>query len=83
MTTRYAKAAATLVFTSGVEGFEQAVQVYDALANSSETVADTLDEFPGVCRWSEVDHMTDDSWWEEVEMLARNIDKAHKLFGGT
>lgn len=75
MASQAAKAAAVLVFTSGVENYDMAVKVYDQLAADYLPVQDTLDKFPGVCRWSEVDNLPDDRWWEEIEMLAINIDE--------
>jgi hypothetical protein len=82
MRSNAAKAAAIMVFTSGVEDYDMAVRVFDALAADVGTVMDTLDKFPGTCRWSRVDALDDGDWWEEVEMLAINIDEARAHFLG-
>ena len=75
-----AKAAAIAVFTSGVDNYDLALELYNRMADSYEPLDALLDYYPSVCRWEEVDHMTEESWWEEVEMLAHSIDKAHAHF---
>lgn len=77
---KYARAAAVLVFTSGVDGFDQAVELYDEMGKSDEPVDDVLDKCPGVCRWSRLDDLDEIDWWEEVETLARIIDEAREHF---
>lgn len=77
-----AKAAAILVFTSGVQNYDQALELYERMANSDEPLDAIICSYPDVCRWGEVDHMTEESWWEEVEMLAHSITKAHEHFKG-
>ena len=80
MPSNSAKAAAVLVFTSGVQDYDQAVALYDAMATSDEPLDAIIDQYPGVCRWSQVDHMSEQDWWEEIEMLAINIDKCRAHF---
>jgi hypothetical protein len=80
MPSQAAKAAAILVFTSGVEDYDMAVKVYDQLEADDLPVQDTLDKFPGVCAWHEVEQLEDSSWWSEVTQLAQNIDSAHAHF---
>jgi hypothetical protein len=75
-----ARAAAVLVFTSGVDGFDQAVELYDEMANSDEPLDALIDKYPGVCRWSQLDHLDEIDWWEEVTTLADVIDEARKHF---
>lgn len=79
MPSQSAKAAAILVFTSGIPGYDTAVRVYDKLATSGEPPDYVLGEF-GAARWSPVDTLTDDEWWEEVEMLVYSIDNARAFF---
>jgi hypothetical protein len=85
MFSKSAKAAAVLVFTSGVEDYDMAVKVYDQLEADDLPVQETLDKFScygsGVCRWSCVEELHDGDWWEEVTQLAINIDKARQHFG--
>lgn len=79
--TKAAKAAAILVFTSGVEDHAAALEIYDALQNHGGPVSDVLDRYANVCRWSVVDEMTDEDWREEIVMLAKSIDSARATFG--
>lgn len=81
MVSQSAKAAALLVFTSGVPDYDTAVKVFDQLEQDDLPVQDTLDKFGSVCRWEEVDSLSDDAWWEEVTMLAKSIDKCRAHFG--
>ena len=76
-----AKAAAILVFTSGVEDADTALKLYNQLEEDNTPVKNTLDKFSGVTRWSVVSELFDDSWWEEIQMLAQNIDNFRKHFG--
>jgi hypothetical protein len=81
MPSNSAKAAAIMVFTSYVEGYDMALDVYEQLEKDDYfTVDDTLRKFGEVCRWSSVEHMSDSDWWSEVTMLADNIDSARKHF---
>jgi hypothetical protein len=79
MPSNAAKAAAILVFTSGIDGFHEAVRVYDELENDDLPVSQTLDKFPEVTRWSVVDGLDDFSWWDEITQLATNIDAAREI----
>lgn len=76
----HAKAAAVLVFTSGVEDFDMAVKIYEALEEDEGPVQMTLDKFPGALRWSRVDELDDGDWWDEVQMLAHSITAAQQHF---
>lgn len=80
MPSKSAKAAAILVFTSGVVGYDTAAALYDEIAESVEPLDALIDKYPNVCRWSQVDHMAEDDWWEEVEMLAHTIDTTRLHF---
>lgn len=75
-----AKAAAILVFTSGVEDADTALNLYNQLVEDNTPVQETLDKFSGVTRWSVVSDLSDDSWWDEIQMLAQNIDNFRKHF---
>lgn len=77
---KYARAAAVMVFTSGVDGFDQAVELFDEMANSDEPLDALLDQYPDICRWSQLDHLSEIDWWGEVETLARIIDEAREHF---
>lgn len=78
------KAAAILAFTSGVEDFKQAVTLYDLLNAQQDSLADCLDkindQFPGVTRWSRVEALNVNDWWEEVRTLALNFKSANSFF---
>lgn len=75
-----AKAAAIMCFTSGIKDYNQALQVYNALHESEAPVDEVLDNFPGVVRWSAVDHMFGADWWFNVVELADSIDGATQHF---
>lgn len=77
---KYARAAAVMVFTSGVDSFDQAVELFDEMGKSDEPLDALIDKYPGVCRWSQLDHMDEIDWWEEVTTLADVIDEARKHF---
>ena len=71
-----AKAASLLHHTWGIEGYAQALEVYNTLANNSElNVADYLGAL-GAGRWGELDDLTEYEWWENVEALALSIEAA-------
>lgn len=75
-----AKAAAIMMMANMVETFDQAVRIYDELANSHEPVQEVLAR-NRCMRWSAIsDDLDDASWWEEVEMLAVGIDEAWDYF---
>lgn len=75
-----AKAAAVLVFTSGVDGYDSAVRLYDELGSTFDPVDDVLGRH-GAVRWSPLQNFEDSDWWEEVEMLAVNITATRQHFG--
>ena len=75
-----AKTAAILVFTSGVEDAATALKLYNQLEEDNTPVKNTLDKFSGVTRWSVVSDLSDGSWWDEIQMLAQNIDNFRKHF---
>ena len=74
------KAAAALVFTSGVPDYDTALALYDALKAGGLSADAVLDKFPGVYRWENVEQMTDKGWWDEIEALAHNIDGCRTHF---
>jgi hypothetical protein len=76
-----AKAAAILVFTNGVVGYETAVKLFDEMSDSAEPLDAIIDKYPEVRRWSEVEHLGEMEWWNEVECLASTIDATRKHFG--
>ena len=78
--TNAAKAAAVLVFTSGVPDYDTALALYDALEAGGLSADAVLDKFPGVCRWENVEQMAHEDWWDEIEMLAHNIDSCRTHF---
>lgn len=80
MPSNSAKAAALLVFTSGVPDFETAVKVYDQLEQDDLPVQETLDKFGSVCRWEQVESMDETMWWDEVTTLATSIDRCRAHF---
>ena len=76
-----ARAAAILAFTSGVYGHDQAVEVFDKLASSDNPVDEVLASFRGdVCRWHQLENISEIDWWDEVIALATSIDKAREHF---
>lgn len=80
MPSRSAKAAAVLVFTSGVEDFDMAVSIYDEIFDSSEDELDTVLDKHRAFRWSPVEHLSPADWWDEVMMLATSIDASRDHF---
>ena len=77
----FAKAAAVLTFTSGVEGPDQALQIYEKLVTTDEPAWSVLDKH-GATRWSPVDNLDPADWLEEIEMLAKSIAAAQAHFQG-
>lgn len=74
-----AKAAAVRMFCSRVGDYEIAVEIYDALGTSHAPVQAVLDQF-GVDRWAMFDDWPEDMWWEQLELLALDIDAAWDNF---
>ena len=71
-----AKAASMLHHTWGIEGYSQALDVYNALgSNATLHVDDYLSQLDAG-RWGALDTLTADEWWENVEALALSIDAA-------
>jgi hypothetical protein len=81
MPSNSAKAAAILPFTSGIESYDMALEVYNQLEADDLPVQETLAKFQGVCVWHELEQITDSDWWSEVTQLAQNIDLAREHFG--
>lgn len=79
---KFAKSAAVLAFTGGVANHTMAAEIYDALENkkADETISDVLEKFPPTQRWVEVEHITEEAWWEEIKMLANSILAARDFF---
>ena len=78
----FAKAAAVLAFTSGVEGYEQALGIYEELTATGEPAWSVLDKY-GASRWSPVDSLDPADWLEEIEMLAKSIAASQAHFQTT
>lgn len=73
-----AKAASILHHTWGIDGYSQALLVYEAIANTHDlNISDFLEELEAG-RWAELDDLSDDEWWENVEALALSIDAARE-----
>jgi hypothetical protein len=71
-----AKAASLMHHTFGIEGYAQALEVYNTLANNPElNVEEYLAEL-GAGRWGELDNLTEYEWWENVDALALSIEAA-------
>ena len=84
MIPKFAKAAAVLVFTSGVPDHATAAVIYDQISavEDDTTVQDILDKHPGVCIWGRVENMDDAELWNEITCLAESITEAHRKFNG-
>lgn len=80
--TNAAKAASVLHHTWGVDGYEQAVLIYDQLAAHPDIYVDEFLEELEAGRWAELDALSDAEWWENVEALALSIDAARLHFLG-
>jgi hypothetical protein len=75
-----AKAASILHHTWGIDGYGQALLVYEAIANTHDlNISDFLEELQAG-RWAELEDLSDDEWWENVEALALSIDAAQVYF---
>lgn len=80
--TNAAKATSVLHHTWGIQGYGQALIVYEAIANTHDlNISDFLEELEAG-RWAELDALSDDEWWENVEALALSIDAARLHFLG-
>lgn len=74
-----AKAAAVRMFCSNIGDYDIAVEIFDALGASHGSVEEVLEEF-GAIRWAMFDDWDDDLWWEQLELLAIDIDSAFDHF---
>ncbi len=74
-----AKAAAVRQYCSRVGDYDIAVEIFDALGQSHGPVQEVLDKF-GVDRWAMLDDWPADMWWEQLELLALDIDAAWDHF---
>lgn len=74
-----AKAASLLHHTWGVETIDEAVRLYDLIANSDSKIVDILDK-NRVGVWDAIDQLSQEAWWENVEMLALSIDSTRAYF---
>lgn len=74
-----AKAAAVRMFCSRVGDYDIAVEIYDALGQSHGPVQEVLDKF-GVDRWAMFEDWDGAMWWEQLELLALDIDAAWDHF---
>lgn len=74
-----AKASAVRVFCCNVDDYDIAVEIYDALGQSHEPVDEVLSKF-GAVRWGMFDDWDEATWWEQLEMVAHDIDDATDHF---
>lgn len=74
-----AKAAAVRMFCSNVEDYDVAVEIFDALGVSDGSIEEVLEKF-GAIRWAMFEDWDDALWWEQLELLAHDIDSAFDHF---
>ena len=74
-----AKASAVRHFCSNVGDYEIAVEIYDALGGSHNPVEEVLEKY-GAMRWAMFDDWDGPMWWEQLEILAHDIDDAWDHF---
>lgn len=74
-----AKAASLLHHTWGVETIDEAVRLYDLIGSSDTPVVDILEKH-GAGVWDAIDQLSQEAWWENVEMLAMSIDSTRAYF---
>ena len=74
-----AKAAAVRMFCTNVGDYDIAVEIFDALGASFGAVDEVLDKF-GAIRWAMFEDWDDALWWEQLELLAIDIDSAFDHF---
>lgn len=77
--TPMAKAAAVRMFCAQVFSYEIAVAIYDALGSSDGDIDAILHEF-GAARWDGLDRLDNEQWWEQLELLALDVDGAADHF---
>ena len=75
-----AKAASLLHHTWGVESIDAAVKLYDLIGGDTETHVVDLLEKHGAGVWEPLDQLSQEAWWENVEMLALSIDSTRAYF---
>lgn len=78
-TSNAAKAAAVRMFCSNVGDYDIAVEIYDALGSTHGPVEEVLRKF-GAMRWEMFEDWEPDMWWEQLELLALDIDGAFDHF---
>lgn len=67
------KAASILHHTWGIDGYSKALEVYNTIgANPDMNVTEYLDSI-GAGIWGELENLSEDEWWEQVEALALSI----------
>ena len=77
-----AKAASILHHTWGVDGFDQAVKIYNEIdAAEPDQLVDILERH-GVGVWEAIDNLDPSDIMENIEALALSIDAAHKHYEG-
>ena len=74
-----AKAAAVRMFCSNIGDYDIAVEIYDALGASTGSVDAVLEKF-GAIRGAMFDDWDEAMWWEQLELLALDIDSAFDHF---
>lgn len=74
-----AKAAAVRMFCSNIGDYDIAVEIFDALGESHGSVEEVLEKF-GAIRWAMFEDWDDALWWEQLELLAHDIDSAFDHF---
>jgi hypothetical protein len=74
-----AKAAAVRMFCSNVDDYDQALEIYNALADSHDPTDEVLEQF-GAEQWVAFEHLGETEWWEQLELLAIDIDGAFDHF---
>lgn len=74
-----AKAAAVRHFCSNVGDYETAVDVFNELGSTHGPVDEVLEKY-GVIRWAMFDDWDAPLWWEQLEILALDIDAAFDHF---
>jgi hypothetical protein len=79
MTSNTAKAFAAMQYISGLESYDDAVKVYDAMANTFGPIDDVL-WFYDTKRHELYDRLEGEMFWEMVETAAVSLDQTIKYF---
>lgn len=74
-----AKAAAVRQYCSNIGDYDIAVEIFDALGQSHGPVQEVLEKY-GAMRWGMFDDWEPEMWWENLELLAIDIDSAFDHF---